>query len=310
MKIVVFGATGFIGNNFVGRVSFPEDAQMKIVIRPNSLRRNMFQEKISENLDIIWRDPLDRDAILDVIMWADVVVWAIGYVGMDKRNLWQVNVEATDMISDVCLQEKKKLVYLSSIAVLSGNREIPLREDMPLCSSMLYGQSKLEAEQIIWQKIQEGLEAVILRPAMVYGENEPHLLPKIISYFKRFPFIFDGLNNKWHLCGIDGLVWVMKQAVLRDDMIGRSFIVADEQILTASQILETIAKGVGVKKLVVLNKNITSFLCLFPKIKKIYSFLRKERMYDILSIRSIGFRQKVSTEDGLKRAVLSILKTS
>ncbi len=94
----------------------------------------------------------------------------------------------------------EKMVYLSSVAVVSGNDCVPLSEDLPYKANNIYGESKIEAEKVVLGYRRKGLNVVILRLPPVYGEDEPHLLKKIIYLLKlrMLPLVNAG-SNKLHL---------------------------------------------------------------------------------------------------------------
>ncbi len=306
--LLVTGGTGFLGRSIVEdlvRSGRWPAKDVRLLVRPTSIcdwAREMGCDLVVGDV----RDPaslegfVERDAIL---------LHCAGYVGTNQELLWRVNVLGTQYVVDVAVRRGvSRFVHMSSIAVISGNTELPLREDMPLKASMPYGQSKLEAEVIVRGAIKRGLSGVILRPAMVYGPGEPHLLGRLCSFLRRFKVLLGRMDNPWHLCGISTLNEVIYSALIRDDVLGRTFNVADEEVLTAREIFLAIAGTMGVE-LREVPEGLVRIFSLLPYLGKVVRFLKKARVYDTSGMRSIGFRQKVPVREGLKEAVLSLMQT-
>ncbi len=302
-RIVVFGATGFIGRNFVSYL-LRSSRDMSIVCPVRKSSRNKDYLEQIEGLEICEYDVLNRRQISDFLESQDIVVDCIGWVGRDRDMLFKGNEIATLEILYSCWKKGvRRVVYLSSVAVLSGNRSLPLRDDMPLQASMPYGESKLRAEKICWGFIASGLDVVILRPAMVYGRGEPHMLPTIKGLMQRGLFwLFGKADNLWHLCGIDNLVSVMEMALWNKDMLGRAFIVADKEILTAREIFNILSIEWTGKPLKEIPEFISKALLWIPGLSRVVRFMRKRRVYDISPLKALGYKDVVSVREGLKKA--------
>ncbi len=302
-RVVVFGATGFIGRNFVSYLS--KSSQDLIIVCPvrKSSRNKEFLNQI-EGLQIHEYDVLSRRYISDFLEKQDIVVDCIGWVGQDRDMLFKGNEMATLEVLYSCWKKGvSRVVYLSSVAVLSGNRSLPLRDNMPLLASMPYGESKLKAEKICWGFIASGLDVVILRPAMVYGRGEPHMLPTIRKLMQRGLFwLFGKADNLWHLCGIDNLVSVMEMALWNKDMPGRAFIVADEEILMAREIFNILSMEWTGKPVKQVPESISKALLWIPGLGRVVRFMRKRRIYDISPLKALGYKDVVPVRDGLKKA--------
>ena len=302
MRVIVIGATGFIGRNFLQYFSGKHKKDIPIVALVRDSSRNKDAVCNIAGIDIKSFTSLHKDEVKDFLEKKDIVVYCAGYVGNDKQRLYEVNELATYEVLQACMEQQvSRVVYLSSVAVISGNKEIPLRDDMPFKSSMPYGESKLRAEKIVWDFIDKGLNIVVLRPAMVYGKGEPHMLPKVFNLMiRRLFFLFGNGDNLWHLCGIYNLIAVMEQAVFDDRMLNRPFIVADEEVLTAREIFDTLSICITGRPVKKIPEWASLLLMRLPKIGRIVKFMRKQRLYDISGIKKLGYKDKISPIEGLK----------
>ncbi len=307
-RLLVTGGTGFLGRSVVEYLvktgKWPAE-DVRLLVRPTST----YDWARELGCDLAIGDVRDPASLEEFVEKDAILLHCAGYVGTNQELLWRVNVLGTQYVVDVAMRKGvSRFVHMSSIAVISGNTELPLREDMPLKASMPYGQSKLEAEVIVRGAMKRGLNGVILRPAMVYGPGEPHLLGRLCAFLRRFRALLGRMDNPWHLCGIDTLNEVVYSVLIRDDALGRVFNVADEEVLTAREIFLTIADAMAVE-LREVPEGLVRILSHLPYIGGVVRFLRKARLYDTSGIRSIGFRQKVPVREGLKKAVLSLMQT-
>ena len=146
MKIFVTGATGFIGRNLVERlVKEGHDvisgyrSQAKLKSLPESVRKARIYVEYKETISHVLR----REK-------PDVVYHCAALVeSQSLERLRRVNVGGTRNVLEACLNEGvTKVIYLSSVSVITGNKEVPLRDDLPYKATNPYGESKIEAEKI------------------------------------------------------------------------------------------------------------------------------------------------------------------
>ncbi len=301
-RVVIFGATGFIGFNLLCylRRHFPQ-LEVMAMVRRGSKKKDILEYIKDLGVRMMEADITDAGSLDSLLSPEDIVIHSAGYVGSDRRLLKKINVEGTVNIVNTCsLAGIRRLVYISSVAVLSGNKELPLRDDMPLRASMGYGASKVEAEKLVWKAIRKGLPTVILRPAMVYGKGEPHMLPLVFSLMrKRVFFIFGKGENYWHLCAIENLIEVIVLSMIKDEMLNRAFIVADEEILPSKEIFSLLAKSISAPEPHFVPENLTKVLSYLPILRNWIKFMRKQRIYDISNLKAVGYNQLVPVRQAL-----------
>ena len=83
------------------------------------------------------------------------------------------NRDTTLAFAKACARARiRRFVFVSSIRVNGGTSTHPFRPDDPTAPEEPYATSKLEAEAGLWKIARAtGLEAVIVRPPLVYGPN-------------------------------------------------------------------------------------------------------------------------------------------
>jgi len=229
------------------------------------------------------------------------------------KDLRRVNRDGTKNVLEACLEAGvKKVVYLSTIAVASGNPEVPLTEDLPFKARNPYGQSKLEAEKVALEYREKGLKIAILRPCMVYGEGEPHGLPYLIKGIKRRAIpIFGKGESKLHLVSVENVVDVLILCLSKEEAYEGSFFVADKEVLTAGELLNYTASLIGARPPLVFPQVLANILAKIPILKGSADIFTRDRVYSIRRLRDVlGYVPRVSVRDGLKRAILAAEKVA
>ncbi|MFC1576421.1 NAD-dependent epimerase/dehydratase family protein [Candidatus Omnitrophota bacterium] len=317
MKIFVTGATGFIGSYLTARL-LKEGHEVIAGGRSFDRLNALVSRKLGDlpkKLKTVHTDLENRNAILDILKREkpDVVCHSAALVkDWHIERLRRVNVEGTRNVLDACLAAAvKKVVYLSSIAVASGNRETQLTEDLPYKAGSAYGQSKIEAEIIAEDYRKKGLRIAILRPCMVYGEGEPHGLPQLIEALnRRILPIFGSGDKKLQLVSVENVVDVMVLSLTKEEAYRGTYFIADKEILTIKELFAYIAGLIGAKEPISISPGITAVLGKVPFIGKKIALFKKDRLYSIERLRkNLGYIPRISTHEGLKEAVLSFRKS-
>jgi UDP-glucose 4-epimerase len=312
LNILVTGATGFIGSRLVQRLA--EEASHKIYAIVRKTSKTDYLKSLGVNL--IYADLTDDIQGLSKIInpgtEMDAVFHCAAYVNdRDWDRLYKVNVIGTGNICGLALKlGVNRLVYLSSVAVVSGNLQVPLTESLPYSATNLYGLSKIEAEKKVLEYREKGLNAVVLRPCMVYGEKEPHLMgPLLFSLRHRLlPIIGEG-ENKMHLAYVGNVIDAMILSFKKSRMLSGSYFVADEEVLTVKEILSILSKAVNGREPAKMPYWAVQLLLKVPFLNKRLQFFQKDRVYDISRLKSEGFNARFHTEDSLAKSAGFWLKS-
>lgn len=308
MKILITGATGFIGNSFATRLA--KEGHKVIAGGRNFKKMGQLINKVR----ISYFDIMDKDSILSALRKdkPDIVCHSAALVeSINLPKLLKINRDGTENVFSACFQENiKNIIHVSSIAVVNGNDDVPLREDMPFKATNPYGKSKIEAEKIALKYREKGMNVAIIRPCMVYGVGEPHGLKRLIKALKlRIIPIFKGGNTKIQLVSVENVVDVMMLCLTDKNAYEGSFFVADKEILTIKELFSYVAGLVGVRAPYNIPDGVSNVLYKVPFTKKMVSFFMKDRIYSIERLKEkLDYVPRVSVYDGLKEAVLSYEK--
>jgi nucleoside-diphosphate-sugar epimerase len=182
MKILVTGATGFVGNVLLKALpnSFPE-AQISVFILPG----DPFESTVSQKrgIRIIKGDITNGKDVSSAVKGHTHVIHLAGLISynqLDKRALMDVNVKGVQNIVDACLQHSiLRLVHISSVGACGFHKDGKLADEETSFNwpeNFHYMTSKHEGQKIAEQACKEkGLPAVILLPASIMGPGDPNV---------------------------------------------------------------------------------------------------------------------------------------
>nr|AFD03360.1 dTDP-4-dehydrorhamnose reductase [uncultured bacterium W5-47b] len=107
----------------------------------------------------------------DVVIHTAAVTNPIPLRGQNPKDVYNVNVNATKNIADLCKQFDAKLIYISTDLVYAGYRGSMLKEEAKLIPVSLYAETKLMGEMKVIETLENYL---ILRTALLYGFGLNH----------------------------------------------------------------------------------------------------------------------------------------
>ena len=138
--------------------------------------------KAFEGLDIelIPGSVTDKESLDPIFNNVDIVFHTAAIISLERRNknlIRLVNVEGTRNVCEAALKHRvKRLIHFSSVdAFTRYPLNEPLLEDRPLIenkNSVPYDLSKADAQRIVLDYCEQGLDASIIHPSGVYGPHD------------------------------------------------------------------------------------------------------------------------------------------
>lgn len=169
-KILVTGATGLVGYSIV-KALLKRNKNVRVLARSVEKAKNLFPAKV----EVAKGDVLDQGSLENAVMGCDTVYHVAGLPEQWFRNpdiFQQVNVTGTQHIIDVCMQHKvEKFIYTSTIDVFEGKAGVKFDETRidPKPKGTFYERSKQDAFRLVLKSIEEGLPAINIHLAGLYG---------------------------------------------------------------------------------------------------------------------------------------------
>jgi nucleoside-diphosphate-sugar epimerase len=196
MQILVTGGGGFVGRYVV-------DLLLERGYSVRSLGRSPQPALEKKDVDVRCADLADSKAVSDAVAGVDAVFHVAAKAGVwgSWESYYQANVVGTKNVVEACERHGVgRLVYTSTPSVVfnrqpftgQGN-ELPYGRDW-LCH---YAHTKAIAEVEALGANSESLKVVALRPHLIFGPGDPHLLPRVVESVKagRLKIVGDGKNR-------------------------------------------------------------------------------------------------------------------
>ncbi len=194
MKIIITGATGFVGRNL--SESFHGEG-IEVIATGRSL--TVGNELIKKGIDFVQADITDPIQLNAVFCPADCIIHCAGKAGDwgKYKAFYEANVIGTQNVIQACKTHQiKKIIFISSPSVYyNGKDRYNTLESDPLPEKQFhYGKTKLIAERDLLALEHEGFKSIILRPRAVYGKYDNTIVPRILqlSEKKQIPLINNG----------------------------------------------------------------------------------------------------------------------
>lgn len=172
MRIIIFGASGFLAVRLIGKLlqSYSPD---KIV----GVSRNASFNPRAAQLGVQLLDFDARDCCDSLISEGDIVINCI-------LGDFSVITETSESIYSSCLKKGAgKYIYLSSCEVYGDTAGDALDENSEIGeSNFWYSRAKRISEEIIYNNPDKSIPVVILRPTIIYG---PFSKPWVDRYYSR-----------------------------------------------------------------------------------------------------------------------------
>jgi len=243
MKILITGATGFIGKNLVPEL-VSKSHKVRCLVRKTSRKEDInYLKKLK--VELFNGDLINKKSLKGICRGIDIVYHLTGVLGSfnaSEKLMFDINVRGTENILNESKEGKvKKFIFCSSAGVLGPI--IKGGGSSPYSPSNLYEKTKVEAEKLV---LKSKLDYIIMRPEFVYGPMDNHVLPlfKAIKY-KKFFIIGDG-NSLLHPTFIDDLIQAFIKC-LDPKIKNQIYMIAGEKAIKVKTLYKLIAKKLNVK---------------------------------------------------------------
>ena len=200
-KVLVTGATGFIGHHLV-RLLVEKGYYVCATIRESSDVSRLPVGKVKLlHCDISSYDRADDAGDYDLIFHIAGAVKA-----RRRQDFFYVNTEGTARILEFARRQKKliRFVFLSSLAAAGRSPDgVIIDENFPPHPESWYGKSKMAAEEIVNSS---GIPYTIIRPPTVYGPGDRETFPLFRAAYQGYPLCFGSKKKRVSLVYVDDLV--------------------------------------------------------------------------------------------------------
>jgi len=196
MKILVTGGGGFVGGYVIERL-----LARGYAVR--SIGRSSQPQLEAQGVEVVCGDLTDAAAVSAACEGVDAVFHVAARAGVwgSWESYYQPNVIGTRNVVVACQQQSvERLIYTSTPSVVFTGQ--PIRggdESLPYGKNWLchYAHTKAIAEAEALAANSETLKIVALRPHLIFGPGDPHLLPRVLASVQagRLKIVGDGRSR-------------------------------------------------------------------------------------------------------------------
>ena len=319
MKVLVTGAGGFLGSA-IAKQLLAEDCKV------TGYSRGSYPAIAATGVEMEQGDVRDYGRLAAVAASHDAIIHTAAVAGVwGPRNLFHsINVDGTTNVIQVCRElGVSKLIFTSSPSVtFDGEHQRNLAECAAYPTKWLahYPHTKALAEQAVLGANSGDLATVALRPHLIWGPEDPHLIPRVLERGRRnrLRIIGDGSNQvdmvyvdnaaQAHLCAL-------KSLEIGSLISGKSYWVTQQQPVNLWDWINEILTLAGIRN---VKSRVSANLAyrIGRKLEFVYKVLRinseppmtrfiakqlsTDHYFDNSAARDeLGFKPQISTQDGM-----------
>ncbi len=323
MRVLVTGCGGFLGAEIVRQLIARGDNVVGVA-------RGTYPQLQSLGMSLCRGDLNDAAFVARTVRDVDAVVHTAAKAGVwgDWDDYYRINTQATDSIIAACQAAAiRNLVYTSSPSVtFDGGHQSGVDESVPYPQHWMchYPHTKALAEQAVLAAHDIGqLHTVALRPHLIWGDDDPHLLPRVIDKARRgrLRIVGDATNRidtvhvtnaaAAHLDALDTLALDPQRCG------GRAYFISQDEPVNCWEWIRSICEIANVPpptqriSFQVANRIGGSLESVYrwlrikaepPMTRFVAAQLARDHFFDITQARTrLGYRPRISMQEGLDR---------
>ena len=250
MNVLVTGGTGFLGSAICRALRARGDTVASLARVPKPALEALGVEQVAG-------DVADLDAVLRASRGRDAVVHTAAKAGSWGRleDYYAANVRGTDNVLAACaMNGVARLVYTSTPSVVHAGRDLDgVDESTPYAPRFRahYPATKRIAEARVLAANSPQLSTVALRPHLIWGPGDNHLLPRIADRARKGRLRFIGEPGKRiDVTYIDNAARAHLDALDRlapgAPCAGRAYFISDGAPIATEAMVNALLRAVGV----------------------------------------------------------------
>ncbi len=250
MRALVTGGGGFLGSAITRELLSRGD---EVTV----LSRSHYPSMEALGANSVQLDLTDPTGLTEAVAGMDVVFHVASKTGVwgPRESFMQINVEGTRNLLEACRSANvRRFVYTGSpSATFDGSNAENASEsdcDYPDRFESEYPESKAIAEQMVLAANNEHMATTALRPHLIWGPGDPHIIPRLIERRQqgRLAQVGDG-TNKVAITYIDNAAAAHLQAAdaLAPGSLnaGKAYFISDEEPVVLWSWIDQLLMDVG-----------------------------------------------------------------
>ncbi|AKG38518.1 hypothetical protein MA03_03395 [Infirmifilum uzonense] len=321
MKILVTGASGFLGGHLVEEL-VSKGYTVRALVRPTS------DTRLLEALGVeLYKGDITKPWTLPgAVKGVDSVIHlAAYYTFFGKKELYElVNVRGTEWLATAAIESGVyRFIYCSSTEAIGPVLNPPGDENTPLRPQFEYGKSKARAEQVVRKLSEKGLKYTIIRPSGIYGPRNVD----DVSYWFITSYAKGGLASKVKIGSGENLVQfahvkdVVQGFILaleKENAVNQTYVISEDKWYTYNQVYQILHEltGMGPPSITLppgLAKILIAPLEIYDRVTRQGNLMHRTALADSVTTnraysvekarKELGYKPRYNLKQGLKETI-------
>lgn len=218
-QALITGGGGFVGRAVVRCL-------LTLNIKPVILGRHYYPDLDTPDIRQVQGDIRAPETVIKAARGCDTIFHIAAKAGIwgSRQEYYTVNLQGTRNVIKACEENGiKRLIYTSSPSVVFAEHDLAgVNETVPYGKKFLchYAASKAAAEKLVLAVNGGSLKTTALRPHLIWGPGDNHLIPRILERARRGRLVQVGEGN--NMVDISYIDNVAEAHILAAENLGRS----------------------------------------------------------------------------------------
>ena len=250
MRVLVTGGGGFLGTSICLQL---EQLGFEVL----AYQRGAAEHFTDHSIHVIQGDICDYDALEEAATGCDAIIHTAGKAGVwgKAEDYYRINVVGTQTVVNVCQDLSiPVMVHTSSPSIAHGHGDVEGGdESLPVGPPYLaaYPASKAEAEKLALQANSSQLKTTALRPHLIWGPGDPHILPRLASKVRSGRLALPGADKKIDTVFVENAAYahvLALQDLLGDGKsAGKAYFISNDEPLPQGVIIKKLLAAINIE---------------------------------------------------------------
>lgn len=246
-KILITGATGFIGTHLVEK-NLKIGNKITILARHGNPKAKKYESK---GINIVYGDIRDYKSVEKAVSGVDIVFHLASLVSDwgTMKLFKEINIKGTRNICKASLKYNiSRFVEVSTNDVFGQKKNVIINETFDYVYwNEPYPDTKIEALKITWEYHKKGLPVTMVYPCWGFGPGDTTFVPLIADAIKKEQWLFWKKNVIIWTVYIDNLIDLLMVISEHPKAVGEGFLIHDGEPIIFQKFSKKIAESINAK---------------------------------------------------------------